>query len=85
MDGSYPAMEGKSAAMYDRSALVTAARKAGDLTPSDAARTLKVARNTAWRLWHGRTAPSARVAAAVESAYGLPASQLITPNVEAAA
>lgn len=78
-------MEGKSAAMYDRSVLVTAARNAGDLTPSDTARRLKVARNTAWRLWHGRTAPSARVAAAVETAYGLPASQLLTPPRKAAA
>lgn len=71
--------------MYDRSALVTAAQTAGDRTPSDTARRLKVARNTAWRLWHGRTAPSARVLAAVEAAYGIPASQLLTPANRCAA
>ncbi|MFK0108548.1 XRE family transcriptional regulator [Streptomyces sp. NPDC091217] len=63
--------------MYDREALVAAARKAGDHNPSDTARRLKVARNTAWRLWHGRTAPSANVAAAVETHYGISAGQLL--------
>lgn len=63
--------------MYDRAALVTAARAAGDRTPSDTARRLKVARNTAWRLWHGRTAPSAALAAAVEQHYGVTAGQLV--------
>lgn len=63
--------------MYDRSTLVAAARERGDHTPSDAARRLHVARNTAWRLWHGRTAPSAALAAAVEAHYGVSARELI--------
>ncbi|MGW9041218.1 helix-turn-helix domain-containing protein [Streptomyces lydicus] len=63
--------------MYDRSVLIAAARDAGDHTPSDTARRLKVARNTAWRLWHGRTAPSATLAAAVEAHYGVSAGELI--------
>lgn len=71
--------------MYDRSALVDAARKAGDHNPAAAARRLRLPRNTAWRLWHGRTAPSARTLAAVEAAYGLPASTLLEPSREAAA
>ncbi|GHJ27033.1 hypothetical protein TPA0910_14660 [Streptomyces hygroscopicus subsp. sporocinereus] len=65
------------ASMYDRAALVAAARQAGDRNPSDTARRLKVARNTAWRLWNGRTAPSALVAAAVEQHYGVSAGQLV--------
>lgn len=63
--------------MYDRAALIAAARQAGDRTPSDTARRLKVARTTAWRLWHGHTAPSANVAAAVETHYGVSTGQLI--------
>ncbi|MET9253785.1 XRE family transcriptional regulator [Streptomyces sp. NPDC003717] len=63
--------------MYDRAALVHAAQAAGDHSPSDTARRLKVARNTAWRLWNGRTAPSAAVAAAVECHYGVSAGQLV--------
>ncbi|MFI5474975.1 XRE family transcriptional regulator [Streptomyces cacaoi] len=63
--------------MYDREVLVTAAHNAGDHRPSDTARRLKVARNTAWRLWHGHTAPSAVVAAAVEEHYGVSAGQLV--------
>ncbi|MEW2610893.1 XRE family transcriptional regulator [Streptomyces sp. NPDC047880] len=65
------------ARMYDRAALVAAAREAGDHTPSDTARRLKVARNTAWRLWNGHTAPSAVVAAAVEQHYGVSTGQLV--------
>lgn len=64
--------------MYDRTALVNAAQAAGDHTPSDTARRLKVARNTAWRLWTGKTAPSVGLAAAVEQHYGVTAGQLIT-------
>ncbi|MBK6015589.1 XRE family transcriptional regulator [Streptomyces sp. MBT53] len=63
--------------MYDRAALIAAARQAGDRTPSDTARRLTVARTTAWRLWNGHTAPSANVAAAVETHYGVSAGQLI--------
>ncbi|WP_274031437.1 hypothetical protein [Streptomyces sp. MMBL 11-1] len=32
---------------------------------------------TAWRLWTGKTAPSARLAAAVQDEYGIPASRLL--------
>ncbi|HEY1179125.1 MAG TPA: hypothetical protein VGF17_23470 [Phytomonospora sp.] len=71
--------------MYDRTALITAARIAGDHNPADAARRLRLPRNTAWRLWHGRTAPSARTLAAVEHAYGLHASTLLKPATEATA
>lgn len=63
--------------MYDRAQLISAAQAAGDRTPSDLSRRLGVARNTAWRLWHGRTAPSAKVTAAVEAHYGISAGQLI--------
>lgn len=63
--------------MYDRTRLVAAARSAGDRNPEDTARRLKVARATAWRLWHGVTAPSARTAALVEQHYDIPASQLV--------
>ncbi|WHM36288.1 XRE family transcriptional regulator [Streptomyces sp. BPTC-684] len=49
----------------------------GDRSPSDLARRLKVARSTAWRLWHGHTAPSAALAAAVEHHYGISAGELI--------
>ncbi len=63
--------------VYDRARLIEAARAAGDATPSDTARRLEVARATAWRLWHGRTAPSAAVIAAVGRHYGIAADQLI--------
>lgn len=63
--------------MYDRSLLIAAARDMGDRNPSDTARRLKVARNTAWRLWHGHTAPSANLAALVEREYGISARQLV--------
>ncbi|MEU4998280.1 hypothetical protein [Streptomyces sp. NPDC021622] len=63
--------------MYDRTSFVAAAVGQGDRNPSDTARRLKVARNTAWRLWHGHTAPSASLAAAVEHHYGVSARQLI--------
>ncbi|MBP0456219.1 hypothetical protein [Streptomyces montanisoli] len=63
--------------MYDRTALRTVAAAKGDARPVDLADRLKVAQATAWRLYHGHTAPSARVAAAVEHAYGLPASALL--------
>ncbi|WP_430479347.1 XRE family transcriptional regulator [Streptomyces sp. P11-1] len=62
--------------MYDRTALHAAAHDMGDRTPSDLARRLKVARNTGWRLWHGKTAPSADLIARVEREYGLTARQL---------
>jgi transcriptional regulator with XRE-family HTH domain len=66
--------------MYDRRVLVAAAQGMGDRRPVDIANRLKVARNTAWRLWHGHTAPSAGLAAAVEQHYGVSARQLIKPT-----
>jgi transcriptional regulator with XRE-family HTH domain len=57
----------------------------GDHRPVDLANRLGVARNTAWRLWHGHTAPSANLAASVEQAYGVSARQLIQPAPEQAA
>ncbi|MFD5057398.1 hypothetical protein [Streptomyces sp. NPDC058394] len=63
--------------MYDRTALISAARAMGDCSPSDVSRRLGVARNTGWRLWHGHTAPSAVVAAAAEQHYGVSARQLL--------
>ncbi|MFD8216179.1 XRE family transcriptional regulator [Streptomyces sp. NPDC059697] len=64
--------------MYDRSALHNAARNLGDRRPVDLATRLGVARNTAWRLWNGTTAPSAALAAVVEEHYGVSARQLVT-------
>lgn len=69
--------------MYDRSLLVAAALRAGDRTPSDTARRLQVARNTAWRLWHGQCAPSASLAAAVERHYGVATRHLVEPATAA--
>ncbi|MGW8988680.1 XRE family transcriptional regulator [Streptomyces zhihengii] len=70
--------------MYDRTALVAAAQAIGDHTPSDIARRLKVARNTAWRLWNGVTAPSVQLAAQVNSVYGI-APELLLRETERAA
>ncbi|WP_329423017.1 hypothetical protein [Streptomyces sp. NBC_01268] len=69
--------------MYDRTEFVIAARQKGDRTPPDTARRLKVAPNTAWRLWHGRNAPSANLIAAVQEHYGVTASQLLRRKVAA--
>ena len=66
--------------MYDRSALRSVAAARGDTRYIDLANRLGVAPVTAWRLWTGRTAPSARVTAAIETAYGLPAAALLKPN-----
>ncbi|MEH0555980.1 XRE family transcriptional regulator [Streptomyces sp. B21-101] len=71
--------------MYDRTVLLTAARSRGDMRPAHLANRLQVPRNTAWRLWHGRTAPSAALAARVEATYGITAAQLITPAAREAA
>lgn len=65
--------------MYDRTALRTVAIANGDAHYVDLANRLRVAPATAWRLWTGKTAPSARVAAAVEAAYGLSAAALLKP------
>lgn len=71
--------------MYDRTVLVTAARNMGDSRPVDLAKRLRVARNTAWRLWHGHGAPAADLAARVEQTYGISTRQLIQPAAEQAA
>ncbi|MEV5673477.1 helix-turn-helix transcriptional regulator [Streptomyces sp. NPDC052503] len=75
--------------MYDRALLQALATDKGDRHYTDLAERLKVAPATAWRLWTGKTAPSARVAAAVEQVYGLPTSRLFklapTEQTEAAA
>lgn len=71
--------------MYDRTLLRAVAHAQGDTGYTDVARRLHVSPVTAWRLWTGKTAPSARLAAAVENAYGLPASRLMQPTEEVAA
>lgn len=63
--------------MYDRSVFRAVARDKGDKHYVTVANRLDVSPVTAWRLWHGKAAPSARIAAAVESAYGLSPSQLL--------
>jgi len=63
--------------MYDRAHLQAVATDKGDRHYTDLATRLKVAPATAWRLWTGKTAPSARVAAAVQDEYGIPASRLL--------
>ncbi|MFK0296412.1 XRE family transcriptional regulator [Streptomyces sp. NPDC090442] len=65
--------------MYDRALLQAIAGGLGDQHYLDLAARLRVAPATAWRLWTGKTAPSVRVAAAVEAAYGLSPAQLIKP------
>ncbi|MGW4305110.1 XRE family transcriptional regulator [Streptomyces californicus] len=64
---------------YDRTTLVAAAHARGDQHYREMGHRLGLSRATAWRLWTGRTAPSAVTAAAVETAYGIPAGQLLTP------
>ncbi|MFF9262032.1 MULTISPECIES: XRE family transcriptional regulator [Streptomyces] len=71
--------------MYDRTALLDAARTRGDIRPAHIARRLAVPRNTAWRLWHGQGAPSAALAARVEATYGVTAAQLIRTHDDRAA
>ncbi|MEW1672809.1 XRE family transcriptional regulator [Streptomyces noursei] len=66
--------------MYDRALLQAVAKGIGDQHYSDLATRLRVAPATAWRLWTGKTAPSVRVAAAVEAAYGLSPGQLLKPR-----
>lgn len=63
--------------MYDRALLQAIATDKGDEHYTALAARLNVAPATAWRLWTGKTAPSARVAAAVELVYGIPASRLL--------
>ncbi|WP_326797482.1 XRE family transcriptional regulator [Streptomyces sp. NBC_01808] len=65
--------------MYDRTLFRAVAQDKGDAHYLDTAARLKVAPTTAWRLWTGKTAPSLRLAAAVEAAYGVPAARLLKP------
>ena len=71
--------------MYDRALLQAVASAKGDAHYTAVAARLEIGSVTAWRLWTGKGAPSARVAAAVEKAYGIPASRLIEPATGAAA
>lgn len=72
--------------MYDRALLQAVATDRGDEHYTALAARLEIAPATAWRLWTGKTAPSARVAAAVELVYGIPASRLLKlADVEAGA
>lgn len=66
--------------MYDRTLLRAVATAKGQRTYVDLADHLKVAPVTGWRLWNGKTAPSAKLAARVEAAYGLSIAQLIQPE-----
>ncbi|MGW3511213.1 XRE family transcriptional regulator [Streptomyces sp. NPDC000994] len=67
---------------YDRALLRRAARGTGDKTPAAVARRIGVGRMAAWRLWNGHGTPAATTAAAVERAYGIPATALVKPLTE---
>ncbi|MFK0069717.1 XRE family transcriptional regulator [Streptomyces sp. NPDC091046] len=67
---------------YDRTLLRNAAQGTGDKNASAVARRIGVGRMAAWRLWNGHGAPAATTAAAVERAYGVPASALVKPLPE---
>ncbi|MDN5380693.1 hypothetical protein QEP66_00925 [Streptomyces sp. LB8] len=70
---------------YDRTLLHRAARAAGDINKRGeinaraVARRLGVGPMAAWRLVRGIGRPSTVTAAAVERAYGLPATALVRP------
>lgn len=70
---------------YDRTLLRAVAHARGQHTYVDLADHLKVAPVTAWRLWHGKTAPSAPIAEKVQTAYGLTLTQLLQPATTDAA
>lgn len=65
--------------MYDRTILRAAALAAGIKNSNQLATRLDITRNSAWRLWHGRTAPTAPIAAAVHAALGVPVAALLVP------
>lgn len=67
---------------YDRSTLRGVAKAHGHSHYTHLAAALGISPATAWRLWHGRTAPSAAIASRVEATYGLPLSRLLTPADE---
>lgn len=70
---------------YDRTALRAAACRKGDHTPAAIGRRLNLTPATAWRLYHGRTAPSGPVAARAAETYGIPATALYAEQQEVAA
>ncbi|NML50573.1 XRE family transcriptional regulator [Streptomyces sp. R302] len=70
--------------MYDRALLQQAATAHGVGDYKALAADLGIPPVTAWRLWGGVTAPSARLAAKVHARYGLTTAQLITPAKAAA-
>lgn len=70
--------------MYDRTTLRALAEAAGIANSNQLATRLNLPRNTAWRLWEGKTAPSLEVAAAVQREFELPLAALLIP-VKAAA
>lgn len=65
---------------YDRATFRAVATAHGHGHYTDVARALDIAPVTAWRLWTGKTAPSAAIASRVEATYGLPLSRLLTPS-----
>lgn len=67
-------------ARYDRTALRALATTHGHARPDHLARALGIGRMTAWRLWNGHGRPAAETAAAVQTAYGLPAAALLIPE-----
>ncbi|MFI0897708.1 helix-turn-helix domain-containing protein [Streptomyces sp. NPDC020983] len=65
--------------MYDRTVLRSAAKAAGIKNSNQLATKLGLPRNTAWRLWHGHTEPTAPIAAAVHAELGVPVAALLVP------
>lgn len=62
---------------YDRAILRAVAREKGIDSPAELSRRLSVSESTGWRLWTGKAAPSASVAALVETHLGLSAADLL--------
>lgn len=69
---------------YDRSIFRAVATAKGDADYNDTAARLMVAPATAWRLWKGKTAPSAQLAAKVQTAYGIGTADLLRTTESAA-
>lgn len=70
---------------YDRTLLRKIAITKGHYRPADVARELGLGQMTAWRLWKGQGKPGPETVAAVETAYGIPATALLIPVTEQAA
>lgn len=68
---------------YAPDALLDAARKAGDRTPADMARRMKVPYLAAYRWATGRHAPSPSGLAAIERTYGLTSADLMREDAAA--